>query len=115
MTVKEVGCCGAYCKTCMEWQKEKYPDQRICRGCKLGYDTGERKADRAKCKIKSCCFMQKKLETCADCQDFPCEILDAFWNKKGWKYKKYKKQIEFIRFNGYSKFLENADKWKGPH
>ncbi|MFA5364535.1 MAG: hypothetical protein WC325_05065 [Candidatus Bathyarchaeia archaeon] len=37
MTVREIGCCGAYCKTCIAWQNEKYPNERTCRGCKLGY------------------------------------------------------------------------------
>ena len=82
MTVKEVGCCGAYCKTCIKWQKEKYPDQRICRGCKLGYDTGERRADRAKCKIKSCCFMQKSLKHLPTVKIFPVKFWMPFGIRK---------------------------------
>ena len=113
MTVEEIGCCGAYCRTCIEWQKEKYPTERICRGCKLGYKLGERDISKSKCKIKVCCFREKGLETCADCPDYPCEILVEFWGKKGWKYKQYRKQLEFIRNNGYEEFLERADKWKG--
>jgi len=114
MTVEEIGCCGAYCRTCIEWQKEKYPNERTCRGCKLGYQSGERDISKAKCKIKVCCFKEKGLETCADCSDYPCEILVEFWSKKGWKYKQYKKQLEFIRQNGYEEFLKIADTWKGP-
>ena len=56
--------------------------------------------------------MERKLETCADCHDYPCAILEAFWNKTGWKYKQYKKQLEFIKQNGYDRYLNNADKWK---
>ena len=41
--------------------------------------------------------------------------LDEFWGKKGWKYQQYKKQLVFIRQNGYEKFLAQADSWKGPH
>jgi len=115
MTIREVGCCGAYCKTCINWQNEKYPNERTCRGCKLGYESGERDSSKARCKIKVCCFVDRRLETCADCPNYPCEVLEAFWNKNGWKYKQYKKQIEFIRQNGYEKFLSEADKWKGPH
>jgi hypothetical protein len=114
MTIKEVGCCGAYCKTCMEQQKEKYPNERTCRGCKLGYESGERDLSKAKCEIKFCCFRERRLETCADCPDYPCEILGVFWSKKGWKYKQYKKQLEFIKKNGYEEFLKRADEWKGP-
>ena len=115
MAFREIGCCGAYCKTCIEeWQKKKYPDERTCRGCKLGYESGERDISKAKCKIKVCCFKEKRLETCADCPDYPCEILDEFWSKKGWKYQQQKKQLEFIRQNGYEKFLVQANNWKGP-
>lgn len=113
LTVKEIGCCGAYCKTCLDWQKRKYPDERICRGCKLGYESGERDISKAKCRIKVCCF-KRGLETCADCSTYPCEILQEFWSKKGWKYQQYKKQLEFIRNNGYEEFLKRADKWSGP-
>ena len=115
MTVKEIGCCGAYCKTCIKWQKDSYPNEKTCRGCKLGYDSNGRDLSKSKCKIKVCCFLEKKLETCADCSDYPCEVLTMFWSKNGWKYKQYKKQLEFIRQNGYTKYLNNADKWKGPH
>jgi len=115
MTTNEIGCCGAYCKTCIEeWQKKKYPDERTCLGCKLGYESGERDLSKAKCKIKVCCFRERGLETCADCLDYPCEILDAFWSKKGWKYQQCKKQLEFIRQNGYEEFLAQAENWKGP-
>ena len=96
----------------MKWQIEKYPNEKHCRGCKLGYESNKRDASKAKCKIKVCCFVERKLETCADCPDYPCEILEAFWNKNGYKYKQYKKQLEFIRQNGYEKYMNIADKWK---
>jgi len=106
MAIREIGCCGAYCKTCRAHREGS------CRGCKLGYEIGERDIDKAKCKIKVCCFKEKKLETCADCSDYPCEILKEFWSKKGWKYKQLRKQLEFIRNNGYEEFLNKANKWK---
>jgi hypothetical protein len=81
----------------------------------VGYQSGERDICKAKYKIKVCCFKEKGLETCADCSDYPCEILVDFWSKKGWKYKQYKKQLEFIRLNGCEDFLKMAEKWKGPY
>jgi hypothetical protein len=115
MTIREIGCCGAYCRTCLEWQKEKYPDELHCRGCKLGYESDKRDASRAKCKIKVCCFVERKLETCADCSDYPCKTLEDFFCKKGYKYVQYRRQLEFIRQNGYVKYLTLADKWKRAH
>jgi len=115
MAIREIGCCGAYCKRCIIWQKEKYPYEKTCRGCKIGYESTARDKSKTKCKMKVCCFMERKMETCADCPDFPCAILEAFWNKNGWKYKQYKKQLEFIRQSGYENYLIRADKWKSAH
>ena len=62
--------------------------------------------------MKICCFKEKALETCADCSDYPtCKIIQIFHAKNGYKYKKYKESIDFIRNNNYSDFFEFADKW----
>lgn len=111
MSVREIGCCGAYCKTCIEFLTNGQ-----CRGCKLGYDDGSRDIAKSKCSYKNCCFRDKKLETCADCTEYSsCELIHSFYSKNGFKYKKYKQSIEHIRVNGYLAFLELADKWKGPY
>jgi hypothetical protein len=112
LTIREIGCCGAYCRTCLKWQMLKYPNEKHCRCCKIGYEAGERDASKARCKMKVCCFIDKKLETCADCQNYPCEVLKTFWDKNGYKYGQYKKQLEFIRKNGYEKYLKCAETWK---
>ena len=81
MPIKEIGCCGAYCKTCRASSTGS-----ACRGCKLGYDDGERDISKAKCKIRLCCFKDRRLETCADCTDYPvCEIIHTFQDKSGTK------------------------------
>jgi hypothetical protein len=105
--IRLIGCCGAYCKTCPPLI------ENYCKGCKLGYDTGKRDINDAKCKMKVCCFKENNFETCADCPDYStCKIILDFHNKKGYKYKKYKQSIEFIRKNGYDEFLKNAKDWK---
>jgi len=110
LTIRFIGCCGAYCKTC------KVLIKGFCNGCKLGYDEGERDINKAKCNIKVCCFKEKKLETCADCPDYTgCKLIHDFYGKNGFKYKKYKQAIEFIRKNGYSKFIKLANDWKGAY
>lgn len=106
MSIREIGCCGAYCKTCRASTKGSE-----CRGCKIGYESEERDINKAKCKIKICCFKDRKLETCSDCQDYStCKIIYSFHDKSGYKYKKYKQSIEFIRKNGYTKYIKIADK-----
>ena len=78
---EKIGCCGAYCKTCREFQK-------TCKGCKLGYWDGSRDLTRAKCKIKRCC-LTKGYVTCADCRDYDhCVIIQAFIHHPGYKYAK---------------------------
>jgi hypothetical protein len=110
MTIREIGCCGAYCKTCSAFTN------KFCRSCKLGYENGERDISKAKCQINLCCFKEKRLETCADCHDYPsCKTIQIFHEKKGYKYKKYKQSVEFIRKNGYCEFIEIAYNWKGPY
>ena len=97
MNKESIGCCGAYCGTC------QVMEQNMCKGCKLGYQNGERDLSKAKCKIKICCINNKYI-TCADCSRYnKCEIIQNFHNKNGYKYKKYKEAIEFIINNDYEK------------
>jgi hypothetical protein len=78
----------------------------------LGYKNGERDINRAKCKMKLCCFRDKGFETCADCPNFDsCELIQG-WYEKGYIYKKCRQSIEFIREKGYDKFIEIAKNWK---
>ncbi len=109
MSKEEIGCCGAYCRTCRPFAAQQ------CRGCKLGYATLERDLSKAKCKIKICC-LNKQLSSCADCAEYPgCEIITNFHDKQGQKYGKYRQAISYIRDNGYDAFLAVADHWKNAH
>ena len=109
MSKIEMGCCGAYCKTC------RALSEKTCKGCKLGYDNGDRDINKAKCKIKVCCI-HKTNYSCADCRDYTeCPLLNEFYSKNGDKYKKYQQAIEFIRENGYDNFFEIADKWNNAY
>ncbi|MGD8449173.1 MAG: hypothetical protein PVF36_08050 [Desulfobacterales bacterium] len=100
------GCCGAYCKTCKPFLTG------ACKGCKIGFDTGERDINKVKCKIKLCCFQDKKHDTCADCSELEsCNIIGEWYSKNGYKYRKYKEAVYYIRKNGYEKFFEIADNW----
>ncbi|MFH1212462.1 MAG: DUF3795 domain-containing protein [Candidatus Neomarinimicrobiota bacterium] len=100
-----LGCCGAYCKTCKAFT------DRSCRGCKIGYLSGERDLSKARCKMKVYC-LNKGLTTCADCPDFnSCEALNAFFIKNGYKYKKYHEALDYIRSHGYPEFFTCANQW----
>lgn len=109
MSIEEIGCCGAYCGTC----KEKAAGR--CKGCKSGYADGARDITKAKCEIKRCCI-SRNLNSCAVCDQYEtCNNIQYFHAKNGYKYKKYKEAIDFIRANGYTEFLNIADKWKLPY
>ena len=105
--VRYIGCCGAYCRTCRPFRTGQ------CRGCKLGYDTGERDLAKARCPMKTCC-LGRGLETCAECPDLAtCSIVNTFHTKTGYKYGKYRQAIEFLRKYGSAEFLRQADAWTG--
>jgi hypothetical protein len=106
MGIEAIGCCGAYCGTCPVFR------EKACKGCKLGYRGGGRDLSKARCKIKVCCI-GKGYISCADCGQYgSCDIIRGFHAKKGYKYKKYKEAIEFIRSTDYEKFIQIADRWK---
>jgi hypothetical protein len=111
MSLIEIGCCAAYCRTCLALA------DGTCRGCRMGYETGERDIAKARCQMKVCCI--KRLgtaHTCADCPDcLTCETLRGFYSKNGYKYRKYRQSLEFIRSHGYDSFLASAAKWKGAY
>lgn len=109
LSVLDLGCCGAFCGTCPEMSK------RLCQGCKTGYGDGSRILSRARCRIKVCC-LGKGTVSCADCADFlNCETLRGFHSKNGYKYRKYREALEFIREHGYESFLENAVRWRSQY
>jgi hypothetical protein len=109
MSILEIGCCGAYCKTCAEHRNSR------CQGCRIGYEDGKRDIKKARCKMKVCCI-EKGLNTCADCDTYStCDIIQRFYSKKSYKYKKYEQATLFIREKGYSSFLEMADGWKNQY
>jgi hypothetical protein len=104
---KFIGCCGAYCKACRSFVRGD------CKGCKLGFDIGDRNINRTGCTVKKCCFRDKKYETCADCNNFDsCNYMENWYKKGKGKYRAYKKYIDFIKENGYTKFIEIANAWK---
>ena len=108
MPLEEIGCCGAYCGRCKAYETN-------CKGCKIGYISGERDISKAKCKIKVCC-VSMSLVSCADCPNYDtCETIQSFHSHEGYKYGKYRQAIAFIREKGYEEFLEKADEWKGAY
>ncbi len=109
MSKELLDCCGAYCKTC------KVYAQGACKGCKVGYDTGERDIAKANCAMKVCC-VRRGMVSCADCGGYDvCATLAAFYGHDSYKYKKYKQAAEYIRAHGYEAFFRQTDGWRGAY
>ena len=109
MEIREIGCCGAYCRTCPSFINNS-PRGRRCAGCKLGYEEGTRDKNKARCRVKICCFLERQHETCADCPQYTsCGKMKEFFIRHG---SKYKQAIDFIRTNDYPAFLAIARHWK---
>jgi hypothetical protein len=107
---KFIGCCGAYCKTCKPYR------DGFCKGCRLGYNEGDRDIKRAKCKIKLCCMVEREYLTCADCEEYSsCEKIHDRFGKELYNFKKYMESLEYINKHGYSEFIKKANKWKGTY
>ena len=65
------GCCGIYCGLCPRFQSTA---KSRCPGCKILSLT-------ISCKLYNCCVKAKGLVTCAQCDDFPCEKYDGFFDR----------------------------------
>ena len=105
---EEIGCCGAYCGTCQEYQK-------TCKGCKTGYLDGSRDLSRAKCRMKKC-YLTRGHITCGDCGEYEsCGTIQFFLSQPGYKYGKYRQALEFIRAHGHAAFLNAAKHWTNAY
>ena len=72
--------CGLYCGSCSELLLDE-----TCHGC--GCDCGQCAAGphRAACAIHRCCVTERRLENCAECDDFPCTRLIQFAYDPIWR------------------------------
>jgi hypothetical protein len=103
-----ISCCGFYCKTCKEFTKG------FCRGCKIGYVNNERDINKAKCKIKLCCY--KNLQTCAECDEYKeCSLILSRFKPETYSNKKCIQCLNYIKEQGYDIFIEQADHWKNHY
>jgi len=58
--------CGVYCGTCGEFPQD-------CRSC--AYQLGH--TQHGECPVYQCCLVERGLEHCGLCPDFPCQIFLA--------------------------------------
>ena len=92
-----IGCCGISCGLCPRFQSKA---KSRCLGC--GPD-----GHCSYCSIFRCCVMKQNYETCADCNDFPCERFDAWFNGDSFvTHQKCLANVTKIKEVGINEFLK---------
>jgi len=99
-----VGCCGLDCGLCPRFYTV---GSSKCPGC-----CGPNFFDKhPSCSYITCCVKRKRLEVCAECEEFPCSKFES-WLVNGGEYdsflthKKAYPNLNFIRKYGIEKFIE---------
>lgn len=83
-----LACCGLDCGQCsihlrtdeeLDYWRQKDVDLDLirCDGCRSDREGHHWSPD---CKVLQCCLYERGLESCAQCPDLPCHILDE-WGK----------------------------------
>ena len=76
---KLVASCGLYCGACID-----YLVYKSCHGCGCDCGTCAVSEHHGTCDIYKCCFEQKGLKTCNECDAFPCSKLIQFCYNPIW-------------------------------
>jgi hypothetical protein len=94
------GCCGIVCGLCPRFQSKA---KSKCLGC--GPD-----AHCSYCPIFRCCAMKRNYETCADCNEFPCEKFNKWFDKDSFvTHQKCFPNIQRIKKIGINEFLKEQE------
>ena len=107
-TYPTLGCCGLDCGLCPRYYTV---GSSRCPGC-CGPDFLDK---HPACGYITCCVKKKKLEACAQCDEFPCSRFES-WLADGGEYdsfltyKKTRPNLDFIRNHGIEKFMEQQSK-----
>ena len=107
-TYPTIGCCGLDCGLCPRYYT--VGSSRCPRCC--GPDFFNK---HPSCSYITCCVKKKKLEVCAQCDEFPCSKFES-WLVNGPEYdsfltyKKVYPNLIFIRKHGVEKFIEQQTK-----
>jgi hypothetical protein len=85
-----------YCGLCPRYQSTA---ESGCAGCKVLSVT-------ISCKLYNCCVKKKGFATCAECDDFPCEKYDVFFDRDSFvTHAACRQNLERIRTVGLETWL----------
>jgi predicted amidophosphoribosyltransferase len=106
--VNESGDSSLLAKMAEDWGRK--PGEIICGGCKSDVTA----AFCSRCRMRLCA-MQKRLEFCFECPDYPCEKLTAFRNDDAPHHSAIFRNLGEIRDLGVEAWLEvQAARWSCP-
>ena len=98
-----IGCCGISCGLCPRFQSKA---KSRCSGC--GPDD-----HCSRCPIFRCCAMKRNYETCADCNEFPCEKFSKWFDKDSFvTHQKCFPNIQRIKKAGINTLLREQEERK---
>lgn len=110
----ELAPCGVYCGACPSFEKS-------CYGCSSEDDAKNKRKSRCSCKIRMCCYNEKKVNFCFECTDFPCGKIHKKLIKShpGDPRYKYRHELEDIctefKEKPMDEFLQNQkERWLCP-
>ncbi len=85
-----IGPCAIYCGLCTKYQSKA---RSRCIGCRLG-------EQHDWCSIWNCCVKKHGFETCAGCEEYPCDKYTRRWDKspEGWRIQR--ENMERLRREG---------------
>ena len=108
-TYPTIGACGLDCGLCPRYYTA---GTSRCPGC-CGPDFFDK---RPTCSVITCCVKQKGLETCGECEEFPCDKFKdptEYQAQETSSYPPYRKilpNLNFIKERGIKEFIEQQRK-----
>jgi hypothetical protein len=98
---KLAGCCGLYCRLCPKYQSKA---QSRCPGCK-------ELSLFISCKFYNCSAKARGFATCAECEEFPCDKYERFFDRDSFiSHKVCLPNIEKIKHAGLTSWLGEQDR-----
>ena len=111
--IKELAPCGVYCGAC-----PSFPT--LCTGCSSA-DQVQRRTSWIGCQIRECCYEKKRILFCAECTEFPCEmilenLISSYPDNPKYDYRhEIPENVEKFRILGLEGYLNfQEQKWTCP-
>ena len=116
MIQPEQASCGIYCGACPSMS-------RTCLGCASQEMGGlQKRKSKWSCKLRVCCYEEKGLAFCSECEDFPCakhknKLMDSHPNDPRFQYRRDVPQnLILLKELGEQAYLTHmAEKYTCPH